>query len=301
MTVLCSETRPNTKPETVSSHIKKRKMNNKTFSKRLGLFSIKEKEITIREDAPEGLRRFIKMVFYDLKKNPSELREIVCRVLKTPPDKDNWSEFPNIDYEVSNLLEGCDWFRVYDIIEIIIQKLKNQDKQIFISEINEYFIENGIGWKIENEQIETRGDEVFETAVKVVVSVLNTADLQTAKTEIREALNDLSRRPTPDKTGAIQHSLACLECVTREITGDKKSTLGNLMKKYPNTIPSPLDQAVTKIWGFTSEQGRHLREGQAPDYLEAELVVEVTAAISTYLGKKLGGINTIPENTEFPF
>lgn len=276
-------------------------MNNETFSKRLGLFSIKEKEITIREDAPEGLRGFIKMAFYDLKKNPSELREIVCRVLKTPPDRDNWSEFPNIDYEVSNLLEGCDWFRVYDIIETIIQKLKNQDKQIFISEINEYFIENGIGWKIENEQIETRGDEVFETAVKVVVSVLDAANLQTAKTEIREALNDLSRRPTPDITGAIQHSLACLECVTREITGDKKSTLGDLMKKYPNAIPSPLDQAVTKIWGFTSEQGRHLREGQAPDYLEAELVVEVTAAISTYLGKKLGGINPVPENTEFPF
>lgn len=257
------------------------------FSKRRGLFSIKEKEITIREDAPEGLRGFIKMVFYDLNKNPSDLREIVCRVLKTPPDRDNWSEFPNIDYEISELLENCDWYKIYDIIETIIQKLKNQDKETFISEINEYFIENGIGWKIENDQIERRGDEVFETAVKTVVSVLDTANLQTAKTEIREALTGLSRRPTPDITGAIQHSLACLECVTREITGDKKSTLGDLMKKFPNAIPTPLDQAVTKIWGYTSEQGRHLREGQTPEYLEAELVVEVTAAISTYLGKKI--------------
>ena len=257
------------------------------FSKRQGLYSLNEKEITVREDAPEGLRGFIKMAFYDLNKNPSDLRAITSKVLKIPPDSNNWSEFPNIDWEVGQHLENCEWYLVYDIIEVIIQKLNPIEKETFVNEINEYFITNGIGWKIENGQIETRGDEIFETAVKTVVSVLDDVNLQTAKTEIREALNDLSRRPTPDITGAIQHSLACLECVTREFTGDKKSTLGDLMKKYPGVIPSPLDQAVTKIWGFTSEQGRHLREGQAPEYLEAELVVEVTSAIATYLGKKL--------------
>ncbi|WP_397447771.1 AbiJ-NTD4 domain-containing protein [Polaribacter sp. R77954] len=277
-------------------------MNKKqTFSKRNGHFSIKEKEITIREDAPEGLRGFIRMVFYDLNKNPSDLRDITSRVLKIAPDSNNWSEFPNIDYEVSDHLDNCEWYLVYDIIEVIIQKLNGAEKETFISEINEYFVTNGIGWKIVNEEIETRGDEVFETAVNTVVKVLESAKLQTAKTEIREALNDLSRRPSPDITGAIQHSLACLECVSREITGDKKATLGELMKKYPGVIPSPLDQAVTKIWGFTSEQGRHLREGEAPEYLEAELVVEVTAAISTYLGKKLGGTSEEIEPDEFPF
>src|SRR3989338_5491203 len=127
-------------------------------------------------------------------------------------------------------------------------------------------------------QIETRGDTTFETATTRVATILATAKLQTAKSEIEEA---------------IQHSLACLECVCREVTGDKKSTLGDLMKKASGIIPPPLDQAITKIWGFTSEQGRHLREGQKPDYLEAELVVEITAAISTYLRKKLGGTDTL--------
>jgi hypothetical protein len=272
-----------------------------TFSKRNGHFSIKEKEITIREDAPEGLRGYIRMVFYDLDKSPSDLRNITSRVLKIAPDSNNWSEFPNIDYEVSDHLDNCEWYLIYDIIEVIIQRLNKNEQETFTSEINEYFITNGIGWKIVNEEIETRGDEVFETAINTVVKVLESAKLQTAKTEIREALNDLSRRPSPDITGAIQHSLACLECVTREATGDKKATLGELMKKYPGIIPSPLDQAVTKIWGFTSEQGRHLREGEAPEYLEAELVVEVTAAISTYLGKKLGGTSTEMEPDDLPF
>ena len=279
-----------------------RNMTNKQpFSKRQGFFSIKEKEITIREDAPEELRGFIRMAFYDLNKSPSNLRAITSRILKIPPDSNNWSEFPNIDSEVTEHLENCEWYLVYDIIESIVQKLDPPKKKIFTDEINEYFITNGIGWKIVDDQIETRGDEVFETAITSVVSVLEIAKLQTAKNEIREAINDLSRRPSPDITGAIQHSLACLECVTREFTGDTKSTLGELMKKFPGAIPAPLDQAVTKIWGFTSEQGRHLREGQTPEYLEAELVVEVTSAISTYLGKKLSRITSTTQKEELPY
>ncbi len=258
-----------------------------TFSKRFGHHTQRIKEITIREDAPLGLRRYLPIAFYELNKKPSDLRFIICRYLKVSPDYNNWSEYPNIDGEVSELIESCDWYLIYDIIEIIIGGLAGLEKEKFIYDINDYFLINGIGWKIIDEQIRIRGDKVFETAIENVVTILEIAKLKTAKSEIREAIIDLSRRPLPDITGAIQHSLACLECVTREITGDTKSTLGDLMKKYPNVIPSPLDQAVTKIWGFTSEQGRHLREGQEPEYLEAELVVEVTAAISTYLGKKL--------------
>lgn len=271
-----------------------------TFSKRFGHFTLKEKEITIRDEAPGGLRNFIRLAYYDLGKYPSNLLPIICKELKVAPEN-NWTEFPNIDNEIKSHLENCDWFYIYDIIESTITKLKAQEGEKFADEINEYFIINGIGWKIINGKIETRGDEVFETAVKSVVSVLETAKLETAKSEINEALQDLSRRPLPDITGAIQHSLACLECVTREITGDKKSTLGDLMKKFPSIMPSPLDQAVTKIWGYTSEQGRHLREGQTPEYLEAELVVEVTAAISTYLGKKFGGIIQEKISDDLPF
>jgi hypothetical protein len=75
------------------------------FSERFGLSSVKEKEITIREDAPEGLRAFIPMAFYELNKNPSDLREIICRILRKPPDRNNWSEFANIDSEVGQHLE----------------------------------------------------------------------------------------------------------------------------------------------------------------------------------------------------
>lgn len=276
-------------------------MSNQIFSKRHGFHSITEKEITIREDAPEGLRGFIRMAFYALKKKPSDLRTITTKFFKIPPDRNNWSENPNIDLEVEDHLNNCEWYLVYDLIEVIIQNLNPQQQAIFTDEINEYFVLNGIGWKIVKGQIETRGDVVFEAAVDTVVSVLETAKLQTAKTEIKEALKDLSRRPEPDITGAIQHSLACLECVAREAVRNKRATLGELVRKHPKIVPSPLDVAIEKIWGFTSEQGRHLREGNAPEYLEAALVVELSAAISTYLGRKLDTTTKESESDDLPF
>jgi hypothetical protein len=65
-------------------------------------------------------------------------------------------------------------------------------------------------------------------------------------------------------------------------------TLGEILKRYRDLIPKPLDEAVTKIWGFASENARHINEGCEPNFEEAELVVSTVAGVSTYLSKKHG-------------
>jgi hypothetical protein len=256
------------------------------FSKRYG-HTTAEKPITLREGAPQELREFLIMTVYEFGYEPSWLRRVICKVIKKVPQADNWSEYPNIDRENVALLSDCEWYLVYDVIESLANKIDGKHLETFESELNDYFRANGIGWKLENGQIGTRGDETFEKSVLQVTAVLESAKLQTAHSEMKEAVADLSRRPNADITGAIQHSLACLECVCRETTGDRKATLGELIKRFPGIVPKPLDGAIEKIWGFTSEQGRHLREGNEPNFIEAELVVELTAALATYLGKKL--------------
>ncbi|CAG0941078.1 hypothetical protein BROC_01266 [Candidatus Brocadiaceae bacterium] len=77
-----------------------------------------------------------------------------------------------------------------------------------------------------------------------------------------------------------------MECVAREITGDKKLTLGELIKKNREIVPAPLDTVIEKMWGFSSEQGRHLQEGKEPAFEEVELLVGLSASISTYLARK---------------
>jgi hypothetical protein len=268
------------------------------FSKRHG-HKPTEIEIKIRNEAPQSFREFIIQLVYDLGYKPTFLRRCICRILRVTPDRDNWTDFPNIDIEVNELLSNCEWYYIYDIIEYLWDEIDTNRREEYQEELNDYFDTNGIGWKIEFGQIEFRGDKSFETTIINAETVLNQANLQTAKNEIVEAIKDLSRRPIPDITGSIQHSLACLECVCRETTGDKKATLGELIKKFSNIVPKPLDTAIEKLWGFTSEQGRHLREGNAPNFEEAELVVIISSAISSYLGKKITPNKNIED--ELPF
>ncbi len=50
-------------------------------------------------------------------------------------------------------------------------------------------------------------------------------------------------------------------------------------------IPAPLDDALAKLWGYSSERGRHIREGAEPTFEEAELVVTMAAAMCSYLAR----------------
>src|SRR5713101_8142034 len=85
------------------------------------------KEITVREDAPENLRYFLLEVATDLGWGPSSLRDVLCRVLHTPPDPSNWSEYPNIWGEVQTLMDGCEWYRVYDFVEQLHARMAKGD------------------------------------------------------------------------------------------------------------------------------------------------------------------------------
>jgi len=74
--------------------------------------------------------------------------------------------------------------------------------------------------------------------------------------------------------------MAALECVAREVDGST-DTLGQIIKRLP--LPPPLDGALHRLWGFASEQGRHIQEGGEPRFEEAELVVTVAASVGVYL------------------
>jgi hypothetical protein len=251
------------------------------------------KEITVREGAPESLRHFTLQTAKDLGWGPSSLRSIVCRVLRVPPDPGNWSEYPNIDGEVSSLMSRCEWFKVYDIIETLHARMVSNDGNAgsedaprFGEALNEFFIEEGIGWQLVNGQIVTRGTEAFEAAVTEATTALEASERPTAARHLHEALQDLSRRPEADLPGAVYHAMGSLECVARDLTGDCKATLGEALKRHPGLLPKPLDTALSQIWGYASNEARHVQEGQEASREEAQLIVGLSAALATYLTRK---------------
>jgi hypothetical protein len=267
------------------------------FSTRHG-FEAPDAEITVRHDAPDALREIVVDIAYEAGLTPHSMRGLVCTLLRVPEDRGNWSAFPNVDGEVRDNLSSCEWYEVCDSIEAIHHRLVNRDEEepwdrgesraeYFAAELNKYFRRQGIGWQLVGGEIQVRGPEAFEAGLKEAQATLSAAGRSTAANEIHQALMDLSKRPESDLTGALQHALAALECVARDVTGDPKATLGAILGRSKTLLPPPMNDAAEKLWGFASEQGRHLREGRDPALEEVELAVHMAAALATYLSRRV--------------
>lgn len=253
-------------------------------------------EISIREDAPEQLRVTVIEAAKALGLSAGAFRTVVCRVLRVRPNTSgNWSP-GNVWMEVEDLVYSCDWFKVYDLIETLYNELRSGDLETgqggigraerFAEEINQTLIDNGIGWQIVEGMVVTRGEEAFEAAINVAKDALRESGRPTAAGHIYEALHALSRRPDPNLSGAIYHAMGALEAVARDITGEGKATLGGILKHHPDLVPPPLDTALEKMWGYASNEARHVAEGRTPTREDAELVVTVAAAVCTYLARR---------------
>jgi hypothetical protein len=264
------------------------------FSKRHG-YEGQAKETSIWEDASENLRHCVLETAHDLGLAPSDIRAIVCSVLQRRPNRRNWSEYPNVWEEAQKDVYGCQWFQVYDIIERIWSRFRRADDHsvwdeekapAFRQTINDFFLTNGIGWQLVKGEIVMRGADGFEAAVKTAQATLEESGRPSASREIHEALEALSWRPEPDLRGAVYHTMGSLECLARAITGDPRATLGEILKKHPDLLPSPLHEALSKVGGSALIEAHHFNQDQKPKLEEAELLVGLAATVATYWSKK---------------
>ncbi|MBV6852672.1 hypothetical protein KWH45_04320 [Xanthomonas campestris pv. mirabilis] len=265
------------------------------FSERFG-YTAPAPDITVREDAPDVRRGSVSVAAGKAGLPPKEMRKIVCESLSEPTDSNNWSD-SNVIEETNRLLENCHWFEVYEVIEHLAEALRRRPGrlgdqsplEVFAASINKIFRRAGISLQLIGIEIQMRGSEVFEQAVREGRDKLWSAGKQTTARQLHEALQDLSRRPNPDITGAIQHALAALECISRDCAVTE-NTLGDVVKRNRDLFPSPLGDVVAKMWGYSSNTGRHLLEGKEPTFEEAELMVGLSGVLCRYLARKHGAL-----------
>jgi hypothetical protein len=249
--------------------------------------------IEIRGDAPERFRQYAFDAIKHFYPYESLAPDFVHVSLgKLPPDVSRSRYAPGAWDLAHYAIFEAPWFKVYDLIELFYAKLRGaKDKEpamTFLNLTNTFFEDFGYAYRLESQgDLVYRGDEAFESAVGTAKISLESAGLVTAAAEIHEALQDLIKRPSPDLTGAIQHAIAGLECAANQVSGESGFELGRLLKKRQDLFPQPLGTVLSQMYGYASNNGRHLNEGQEPDFAEAELIVGVAATAATYLARKL--------------
>ena len=240
--------------------------------------------IVIRNDALDDFKVWLIGLAKRVNISVDTILHIVCQ--KTFKGEDgNWGEQYK-ENEAKDKLRDALWYYVYDVAEAFYDSIPNSNKkQEYESELNTYFQTNGYGWKFENGQILFRGSEIEEQAFTNAVQSLSTN--QTAQSELKLALDDLSKRPTADTTGAVHHAMAAVECLCRDKFNAQSQTLGAIIQRNRSAFVRPIDDILEKLWGFASNHARHVQTGGAASEEDAELVLNLCSSLITYLSKTL--------------
>jgi len=237
----------------------------------------KTPDVLVRNDAPKELREALRSVFRDLGYEPQEVGEWICHLKHQIPEEQLGTD-PDW-YVVSLMMENLRWYEVYDLLEKMCPK--GISGKPFEEQVNSLFEEFAIGWKLADGAVEDRGDDAHDRLTRSAIDALATTGRLTAASEMKKAIEALSRRPDADTRGAVTRAIGALEALARDLAKDPTATLGQIVPRLP--LPRPLDQSVSKLWGFASDRARHVREGQMIALKEAYLVVDLCSALASFL------------------
>ena len=240
-------------------------------------------DITITQSFPLDHRVAVIQIASDLGVSASSLRWAMLRVLVIGIDTTDWSHdfiWPELVYAINE----CNWWDVYEIAEEVYKIPGFRARNEYANRLNLFFLRKGFGWEMRDGLIEYRGSEPYQEVTESADQTLQYYGLNESSKAVREARRALSRRPDPDLPGAVYHAMRALEAVARSDTGDSDKSLGALVSSLD--LPKPLDEAVRKLWGFSSQYARHGSEEKVIDLDEAELVVTVACATAAFIAKR---------------
>lgn len=186
--------------------------------------------------------------------------------------------------QIEDEFKRLSWDEVYSFIEFTLQSLKNQNqKQNLINRLNNVFSEEGVQYKIIDNQVVTLLNETEADEILITQNSNNTAS-----GHITKSIELFNKRPVPDYSNSIKESISAVEAISREITGNDSAILSDAIKKMG--LHSALEQGITKIYAWTSDEGgiRHSFKNTASDYGEsdARYLLVLCSALVNFLNEK---------------
>ncbi|WP_115717225.1 AbiJ-NTD4 domain-containing protein [Gallaecimonas mangrovi] len=233
------------------------------FSQRMGLINISD--IIQTESMNEALRISIwntldtmlfrrssfKTSFYG---EPSGLH-FFSRKLWNHHFKKRVDSIPENPDEIIRMIDKyfftCKWNEVYDFVEFII---KNEKEPRLSASLNIVLERELSGYRIIDNLIVPVSDN-FE--IEEIQKSIETGPFEGAQKHIRQAIQHLANKEAPDYRNSIKESISAVESIAKELTGQKKATLGQVLntleKEYG--LHSSLKSGFAALYGYTSDAG----------------------------------------------
>ena len=185
-------------------------MINRPFSEREGL---RAGGPLIYDNAPDSVRYGIREVLTVLGyRRPSEQRQVLCQAVRIPPDQYNWSDYPNVDNEVIELLMTTSWYKFFDALERIPLYLQSRDVAIYYERINALLADEMVGYRFESDRLVRVGTAEFQTAVAAVRTALQDERFAEPRRQFNRAYEFRNNFP-PDWPNAIKEAVSSVEGV----------------------------------------------------------------------------------------
>ncbi|NHI91381.1 MAG: hypothetical protein EAX96_02685 [Candidatus Lokiarchaeota archaeon] len=197
-----------------------------------------------------------------------------------------------IDDFVKKYVLRAEWNLVYEVIEFLIQNFPNEVlNNKFIKEANKILKEEMTGYTIINKLVEpiTSNGEIREIE-KVLESPLDIV-----KSHIKNSLELLAKKPTPDYRNSIKESISAVEAFAYLIvrpTNRREMTLGNMLNKLEESgivLHKDLKNGFKKLYGYTNDDDgiRHaLKDEPNLDMEDARYFLVACSAFINYLIEK---------------
>ena len=253
-------------------------------------FSIREALGTeysvIYDDAPEQLRYGLREVLDDLGyERPTAQRVILCKALRRIPDPYNWSDYPNIDQEVLDLIAVEPWYKFFDALERIPKSLSEEEILPYYDKMNALFEEEQIGYRFESGAIVRVGTEEFESAVRFAQVALRGERFAEPRRQFELGLEFRNRRPA-DWANAIKEAVNSVEGVLQVIYSRPGVSMTTIISE---NLPAELPGGIKKLFRSLYSQGsgtvgaRHASiGGSKPTAPRAELALHIAASLHAF-------------------
>jgi len=187
---------------------------------------------------------------------------------------------------VRNWFFQAEWDQIFDFIEF-----SSQYHESFPDVCNSFLKKEMSAYRfVDGNLVEiTSEDEIIE----IESALKNTDKFAPVKTHLKTSIQLLSDRKSPDYRNSIKESISAVESLSKIITRNDKSTLGQALTEIEkkHNIPGSLKAGFSALYGYTSDESgiRHsLLDKSIPvDQEEARFMLIACSAFVNYLINKI--------------